>query len=289
MRASGFQRRRPSAEDRWLAAFEEGLARLSTTVDEAARRKRSWLERLRAGLVAFLAFFDDEPRWGRLLVSEAPLNDGVRAPRCEQRVLGVLTGLLDDGSPSAIAELMPEPQLTAELAAGGAVAAIRKRLLEDDERSFVELAPALMAFIVAPYLGEAAARAELTGRSAPAREQALPAGSGPRDVHLPIRLTRRTLRVLDAIATTPRASNREIARGAGLSDEGQTSKLLGRLQARGVLENVGVGAAGGQPNAWLLTAVGRRVLRATGGVPGGAPRAGSPGRPGGFAGEGRVA
>ena len=77
-----------------------------------------------------------------------------------------------------------------------------------------------------------------------------------------MRPTYRTTRVLSAIAASPRSSNREIADAAGLRDEGQTSKLLSRLEQRGLVENVGLGAAYGEPNEWLLTASGQRMLQA---------------------------
>ncbi len=89
----------------------------------------------------------------------------MRALRCEQRLLGVLTGLLDDGSPLVAGELMPEPQLVSELVAGGVVAVLRKRMLAGEGERLVDLAPELMAFLVAPYLGQGAARAELEGTS----------------------------------------------------------------------------------------------------------------------------
>ena len=47
-----------------------------------------------------------------------------------------------------------------------------------------------------------------------------------------VRLTYRTARVLSAIADYPGASNREVADRAGIVDQGQISKLLGRLEAR---------------------------------------------------------
>ena len=50
------------------------------------------------------------------------------ALRCEQRALGVLTQLLEDGSPQALGELTPSPQMTAEPVAGGAFAAVRARM-----------------------------------------------------------------------------------------------------------------------------------------------------------------
>jgi hypothetical protein len=129
-------------------------------VDEAVAQRDSWLERLRAGLVAFLGFFDDRPELGRLLLLEAPAPESKVSLRCEQRVLGVLTGLLDDGAPLAAGEFMPESQLVSELVAGGVVAVGRKRLIAPDGR-LVDLAPELMAFMVSPYLGREAAQAEL--------------------------------------------------------------------------------------------------------------------------------
>ena len=64
-------------------------------------------------------------------------------------------------------------------------------------------------------------------------------------------------------ADSPRLSNRDIADAAGLSDEGQTSKLLRRLERRGLVENVGLGQAFGGANAWILTSYGKEVLDAT--------------------------
>ena len=80
-----------------------------------------------------------------------------------------------------------------------------------------------MAFIVRPYLGEVASRAELEGRPSrvsgerssehePARAQAI-----SRAAELPIRATHRTTLVLRAIAQAPYSNNREIAEAAGLA------------------------------------------------------------------------
>jgi DNA-binding MarR family transcriptional regulator len=244
------------SEERRLAAFEEGLGRLSEAVGRAAGRERSWLSRVRAGVVAFLAFFDDEPGWGRVLVREAPVAPEVLALHCRARLSGVLGALLDDGAPQALGELTREPQLTGELIAGGVVSVVRGCVLEGGEDGacpLVELAPELMAFIVGPYLGQAAARMELEGRSGPFEEER---GAGGRRLYV----TRRTRLVLRVIADSPRSSNREVAQAAGLVDEGQTSKLLRRLAERGLIENVGLGQRGGRCNAWLLTARGERLL-----------------------------
>lgn len=77
---------------------------------------------------------------------------------------------------------------------------------------------------------------------------------------LPVRATYRTTRVLGAISESPGSCNRDIAGAAGLTDEGQTSKLLSRLEQRGLVRNIGLGQAYGEPNAWLLTMEGEQVL-----------------------------
>ena len=84
---------------------------------------------MRAGLVAFLGFLDDEPGWGALLVHEAPVPGAVVALRREQRVLGVLTGLLDAGRPQAVGGVAaPLAELTSELVIGGVLSVIRARM-----------------------------------------------------------------------------------------------------------------------------------------------------------------
>jgi hypothetical protein len=244
------------AEERRLRAFEAGHERLSEAVHRATARERSWLSRLRAGLVAFLGFFDDEPGWGRVLACEAPVAQEALALHCRERVLDVLRGLVGDRGPRALGELSPDSRFTRDLIAGGVFAVVRGCVLEDEESGagrLVELAPSLMAFIVGPYLGQAAASAELAGTCAPFGEEP---GAGGRKLYA----TRRTRLVLHAIASAPRSSNREVASAAGLVDEGQASKLLRRLAERGLVENVGTGQGGGRCNAWLLTARGERAL-----------------------------
>ena len=74
-----------------------------------------------------------------------------------------------------------------------------------------------------------------------------------------MRLTYRTALVLQAAAAHPGASNRLIGEHADIYDQGQISKLLGRLKGLGLLQNGGAGQAKGEPNAWRLTGLGERV------------------------------
>ncbi len=254
-----------SVEECFLAALDEGVARLSVAVYGAAALERDWLARVRAGLVGLLGFVDDEPAWGRLVLLDSP-EGGVASFARRQRVLGVLADLLGDGPADVSRERpddlaspgAPERDLTAEFVAGGVVSAIQMSMRDGEGGPLVELAPSLMAFVVAPYLGRSAASVELHGVS-PGEDQvdvvSVPASG------FPVRATYRTARVLRAIAEAPHSSNREVAAAAGLKDEGQTSKLLRRLERDGLIANVGLGHVFGESNAWLLTAAGRRVAQ----------------------------
>jgi AcrR family transcriptional regulator len=259
----------PTVEECYRAAFERGLERLSFTVTDAVGREDVWLERVRSGLVAMLGFFDDEPSWARVLVLETPCNGALLTVDRRQLLHDVLAGLLDsDGHADEFHGRSPIllPALTGEFIVGGVYSVIRTSILENDAGKLVVLAPSLMAFIAAPYLGHEAAQAELEGRPSPVPDDLAPphervrAREITRAAELPIRATHRTTLVLHTIARTPYSNNREVAEAAGLADEGQTSKLLTRLERQGVIQNVGVGAARGEPNAWVLTGSGRRAV-----------------------------
>jgi chromosome segregation and condensation protein ScpB len=73
------------------------------------------------------------------------------------------------------------------------------------------------------------------------------------------RLTYRTMRVMAAVAAQSGLSNFEVSQRAGISDQGQISKLLARLAGLGLLENMGAGQPRGAPNAWQLTPKGRQL------------------------------
>jgi DNA-binding MarR family transcriptional regulator len=63
------------------------------------------------------------------------------------------------------------------------------------------------------------------------------------------------------LLTHPDASNREIAAGAGITDQAQASRLLARMEDLGLIRNRNPDNHGAA-NAWQLTADGRRLLHA---------------------------
>lgn len=231
--------------------------RVSRLVSEAAGGDRGRLERVRAVLSALLTFCDEEPAWARFLISEPPVATVAVFERRQRAFQALARTLAKEMQTEANSSgwFVPSSELTAELTVGGVFSVIRARMLEGVREPFVELVPSLMAFVAAPDRASGASRSNRVGAEIAAGE--LP---GQR---LPLRTTYRTTRVLSAIGASAGLSNREIAEAAGLTDEGQTSKLLRRLERRGLVQNFGLGQRHGGSNAWRLTAYGERVLEAT--------------------------
>jgi AcrR family transcriptional regulator/DNA-binding MarR family transcriptional regulator len=251
-------------EDCLLAAFERALSIARDDVLPAYDAAKGWRERIRASLVALLAFCDREPSVARMLICESAAS-GPRVAQRRTEVLGRLTRIVDQGRNEGKAQNISP--LAAEGTVGGVLAVIQARLFEAKHtqrahgKPLIALTNELMSMIVLPYLGPAAARREL--------DRPLPAPASARrgeDTLISdpfkdagMRLTYRTVRVLMAIAQHPQASNRQIGETAGITDQGQISKLLARLERIGLATNTGMHPGKGAPNSWALTEKGERI------------------------------
>ena len=255
-----------------LVSFERALVLACERVVPAFEAGDGWRERVRAGLVALLAFCDEQPSVARLLLFESQAS-GVRVARRRGEVLGYVTGIVDQGrlsmtdNNSASASSSSSggegvSRLTAEAAVGGVLAVIDARLTDPGRGPLVALAGELMGMIVLPYLGSRAARGEMERPLPPSGPvlKASPDGFvGDPFKGVGMRLTYRTVRVLVAIAEHPGASNRLVGETAQVRDQGQISKLLARLSRAGMISNGRLGPGTGAPNAWTLTPSGRQV------------------------------
>jgi DNA-binding MarR family transcriptional regulator len=63
------------------------------------------------------------------------------------------------------------------------------------------------------------------------------------------------------LATHSNVSNREVAAAIGIGDQAQASRLLARMRELGLIDNRSR-YNDGAPNAWQLTADGRRLVHA---------------------------
>lgn len=200
----------------------------------------------------------------RLCLVEA-LRAGPRVLERRRTVLDALTVAVEEGCEEAGSEAIPP--LTGESIVGGVLAVIHARLLARDPSPLLALAGPLASMIVHPYLGPLAARRELE-RPVPLATTSTSANGhtnvsvGDPFKDLPIRITFRTALVLATIAAQPGASNKDVGALAGVADQGQMSKLLGRLEVSGLVENQGGGHLKGERNAWRLTERGQAVQSA---------------------------
>jgi AcrR family transcriptional regulator len=263
-----------SSEECLLAMVEEIVERVQAQLAPGELDGLAWRERVRGGLWAILSFLDAEPVLARVGVVQAA-RGGPQIVELRERLLGQLASVIDEGR-SAGNRGADCPELTAEGLVGAVLSILHTRLVRGEQASLKDLQGELMAMIVAPYLGPAAARAERK-RPAPAPlstpsvndngelNGSISSGSvvgAERDpLHgVSMRFTYRTACVLEAVAAQPGLSNRGVGNAAGIPDQGQVSKLLARLQGFGLMRNTAP-LRKGAANAWRLTPEGEQVAR----------------------------
>jgi AcrR family transcriptional regulator/DNA-binding MarR family transcriptional regulator len=255
-------------EECLVALLDEAVERVERELLAAGLDGLSWRERVRGGLWVILSFLEREPVLARICVVQA-LHGGPRVLERREEILARLAGVLDEGRREG-ARGEECTLVTAEGLVGGAFGVVYARLRGGDQRPLTGLLDELMGMIVLQYLGPRAARREQQ-RPAPALRPAPEGGRSsvgaekdPLD-EVDMRLTYRTAKVLQCIAEPggqgSGPSNRAVAESAGVTDPGQISKLLRRLEGLGLVVNTGGGHLSGEPNAWELTPLGRQVAQ----------------------------
>lgn len=255
--------------------FDRGVSELERRLARVYSERRGWREGIRAALAEALAFIEEQPALARLCVVDS-LAASPRIAQRRQRLLEQLCAVVERGRAERGGGRREPPEVAGEGAVGAVLTVLHTRLLQRDRNGYMELAGQLTSMLVLPYLGAAAAQRELqrpppdrtrTMRGQPGSDGAV---NGDRNndgddgaLEVPMRLTYRTVRVLKAIADQRGASNRQVADAAGISDQGQMSKLLARLERLRLVENRRDGQPAGAPNCWQLTAQGARIERST--------------------------
>lgn len=251
-------------EDCFLAVFEETVERVGALAAEAYSLHSGWREGVRASLLAILSFMDEHPALARICIVEA-LGAGPRVLESRAKVIDRLKRVVAEGERVGHKRPRPRRGQPADIAVEGVVGAaftvVHSRLLERNHAPLVNLLGPLMSLIVLPYRGSRAAGEELSRPAPKGRRRKVQSRTDPLG-GLDMRLTYRTMRVLTFIGEHPGASNREVAEGAGIADQGQMSKLLARLERLSLLSNTGAGQRHGASNEWHLTDRGRSVERA---------------------------
>jgi DNA-binding MarR family transcriptional regulator len=239
-------------------AFEQALALAAEAAGAAFRAQDGWVDGVRAGLVALLELFDEEPVLARYLVVGSA-QAGPRVLERRREVLERIAVLLDDER--APARSYPPP-LTAHAVASGVLGVLHARLSEPDPGVLAELAGPLMSFMATPFLGARAARRELRR---PAETVASPATAvniellqapGKRLSH------HREIKVLGILAAEPGLNSTQLGSRAGIEDRAHVSRLMTRLGRLGLIENKPDHGRRPGAKAWRLTASGEQLQAA---------------------------
>jgi AcrR family transcriptional regulator len=144
-------------QDCLTAVFEEAVAIATKHVSAAYDTEATWMDRVRAAVLALLELLDEERELARLCVGHAVASPAMLMRR--EEVLDELIPIIDQGRGASHATRNPPP-LAAQGVLGGALGLLYSELTAREPRSMVELLNPLMWWIVLPYLGASGARKE---------------------------------------------------------------------------------------------------------------------------------
>jgi AcrR family transcriptional regulator len=140
----------------FLAAYDVLDAHLLEITDEAMQAKVTWADRVVAMLTSYLSYFAAHPRFAQMYMIESVGVGEMMAERREQRARRFVS-LLEAGR--------QQSGISAELAdgledalAGGVMTLLFRRVRAGQAEELGSFAPALVEFVLTPYLGLEGAR-----------------------------------------------------------------------------------------------------------------------------------
>jgi AcrR family transcriptional regulator len=138
-------------EEVFLGAFDSAVAEVSARIDAAcAETGEDWVERLAAGLRAFLAFVGENPAIARMCIIEAVSATPAASARYD-RALQRFVELLRDNAPTETRL----PDTIEETLTGGVAWILHQQIRRGEAEQALDLMPELLDFILSPYLGVA--------------------------------------------------------------------------------------------------------------------------------------
>jgi AcrR family transcriptional regulator len=133
-------------EDAFLAAYDAAVHQALTRIRHAYLNQSTALERLRAGIRAYLQFLANDPDIARMAIVEA-VAAGPRAIARRTDALQMFAEVIEDN----IRELVPScrrPALTAETVVGGIYEVVSSRILADRTDELPGLADDLLVAVL---------------------------------------------------------------------------------------------------------------------------------------------
>jgi hypothetical protein len=240
-------------------------------IAQAFADEERWQDGILSALASLLTFLDSEPLLARVCFVESVAAGSRALARREQIVAAMRSMIVEYWT--ARGKQAPEPVAAAGLMAS-LLGLIQTHLVTAEPGPLIELLGPLMGIIVGPFMDEAQVASEIAkgdelAQQILAERAQLPAPGTDElelaDVEIPAMLrnarAQRARMCVRYLAAQGRKgispSNREIAAGIGIANEGQISKLLIRLERGAVVSKFSHGV--GRPNAWRLTPYGEEL------------------------------
>lgn len=150
-------------EDCFFAAYDALDDYLASLMAEAVAAQPDWADRVAATFTALLGFLASRPELARLYLVEATAVGEPMAARRNRTALRFIS-LLEEGRPT-LGDRAPAEGIE-EALVGGAVTLLTRRILAGDGAHLDRFAPAVIEFVLSPYLGVDGARAVAARRPA---------------------------------------------------------------------------------------------------------------------------
>ena len=256
-----------SFEECFLAVLDAAMRRTSARIAQAFAQHTTWQQQAVAGLAVLLGALDADPCLARVCLVEA-LAAGPAALQYHAREIEFLKHMVDSAAGQSRTD-RHSTALSAEATVVAVAGILHRRLITGDAPPFIDLLAPLTSLALEPYVhaqevAEAHEHARQLARDLSKKHAARHPRPATDTKLIPKALTNprshRARECLRYLSAHPRASNRAVADGIGLTRREHAAGLLARLADKGLL----LKQAGkpGHPNAWWLTPHGEQVTQA---------------------------
>ena len=138
-------------EEVFLAAFDTTVTEVTAQIDEACRgAEAEWIDRIAAGLRAFLAYVAENPAPARMCMVEAMSATPAASARYDA-ALQRFVELLRENTPAGTSL----PPTIEETLAGGVAWILHQQIRRGEAEKALDLMPELLDFVLSPYQGAA--------------------------------------------------------------------------------------------------------------------------------------
>jgi AcrR family transcriptional regulator len=158
-------------DDAFLAAYDEAATRIMSAVRVAYSSHKLFVDRVRAGVEAFLTLLAADPSFARMCIVEV-MAAGPEAVRRRNTAMGSFASMIEENARELL-NRPPPSAITAETVVGGIYDVIFTRIRQGDVRRLPELVPDLVYSALLPYVGPADAEGARRRVATPAPARAV--------------------------------------------------------------------------------------------------------------------